>query len=119
MKLDLKSAPDPICPALPSLPPHSLSPAAPPRPPSAVGIGLPRSTRTKPREWWKLPNFAQLNDVVDDAIEDAEMGHEHQENWFLLFLDLNGSKCIYSTIASISLIATIDNWGQVPISIAL
>jgi hypothetical protein len=37
----------------------------------------------------------------------------HQENWFLLFLDLNGSKCIYSTIdatiASISLIATIDN----------
>jgi hypothetical protein len=37
----------------------------------------------------------------------------HQENWFLLFLDLNGSKCIYSTIdatiASISLIASIDN----------
>jgi hypothetical protein len=36
----------------------------------------------------------------------------HQENWFLLFLDLNGSKCIYSTIdatiASISLIASID-----------
>jgi hypothetical protein len=36
----------------------------------------------------------------------------NQENWFLLFLDLNGSKCIYSTIdatiASISLIASRD-----------
>jgi hypothetical protein len=39
-------------------------------------------------------------------------GCRHQENWFLLYLDLNGSKCIYSTIdatiASISLIESID-----------
>jgi hypothetical protein len=64
-------------PASASPPPHSPSPVAPPRPPSPVGIGarLPRCTRTKPREWWKLSN-AQLDDEVDDDIEDAEMGYE-------------------------------------------
>jgi hypothetical protein len=64
-------------PASASPPPHSPSPVPPPRPPSPVGIGarLPRRTRTKPREWWKLSN-AQLDDEVDDDIEDAEMGYE-------------------------------------------
>jgi hypothetical protein len=67
-------APAPV-PASP--PPGSPSPVAPPRPPSPIGIGarLPRCTRTKPREWWKLSN-AQLDDEVDDDIEDAEMGYE-------------------------------------------
>jgi hypothetical protein len=60
-----------------SPPPHSPSPVAPPRPPSPIGIGarMPRRTRMKPREWWKLSN-AQLDDEVDDDIEDAEMGYE-------------------------------------------
>jgi hypothetical protein len=67
-------APAPV-PASP--PPRSPSPVAPPRPPSPIGIGarLPRRTRMKPREWWKLSN-AQLDDEVDDDIEDAEMGYE-------------------------------------------
>ena len=61
----------------PETPPRSPSPAAPPRPPSPIGIGarLPRRTRTKPRERWKLSN-AQLDDEVDDEIEDADMGYE-------------------------------------------
>jgi len=64
-------------PVPPETPPHSPSPAAPPRLPSPIGIGarLPRHTRTKPREWWKLSN-AQLDDEVDDDIEDADMGYE-------------------------------------------
>jgi hypothetical protein len=40
-----------------------------------LGARLPRRTRTKPREWWKLSN-AQLDDEVDGDIEDAEMGYE-------------------------------------------
>jgi hypothetical protein len=46
-----------------SPPPRSPSPIAPPRPTSPIGIGarLPRHTRMKPREWWKLSN-AQLDD---------------------------------------------------------
>jgi hypothetical protein len=41
------------------------------------------------------------------AISVAKHPEHHstdQENWFLLFLDLNGFQCIYSTID-----ATIDN----------
>jgi len=64
-------------PAPPETPPRSPSPAAPPRPPSPIGIDarLPRRTRNKPREWWKLSN-AQLDNEVDDEIEDADMGYE-------------------------------------------
>jgi hypothetical protein len=43
--------------------------------PDGIGARLPRRTRTKPREWWKLSN-AQLDDEVDDDNEDAEMGYE-------------------------------------------
>jgi len=48
-------------------------PQTPPRPPSPIGIGarLPRRTRTKPREWWKL-SAAQLDSDIDDDIEDAD-----------------------------------------------
>ena len=64
-------------PAPASPPLRPTSPVAPPRPSSPIGIGarLPRPTRTKPREWWKLSN-AQLDDEVDDDIEEAEMGYE-------------------------------------------
>ena len=43
-------------PERPQTSPRPASPVAPPRPPSPVGIGarLPRRTRNKPREWWKL-----------------------------------------------------------------
>ena len=53
------------------------SPVAPPRPPSPIGIGarLPRCTRSKPREWWKL-SAAQLDSDIDDDIEDADIAYE-------------------------------------------
>ena len=49
-------------------PARPASPVAPPRPPSPIGIGarLPRRTRTKPREWWKL-SAAQLDSDIDDV----------------------------------------------------
>ena len=49
-------------PERPQTPPRPASPVAPPRAPSPIGIGarLPRRTRTKPREWWKL-SAAQLD----------------------------------------------------------
>jgi len=67
-------APAPECPQLPS---HPASPVVAPRPPSPVGIGarLPRCTRNKPREWWKL-SVAQLDSDIDDDIEDADLAYE-------------------------------------------
>ena len=64
-------------PERPQTPPHPASPVAPPRPPAPVGIGarLPRRTRNKPREWWKL-SAAQLDSDIDDDIEDADMAYE-------------------------------------------
>ena len=76
-----RPAVDAVAPALAPVPPETLprspSPAAPLRPPCPIGIGarLPRCTRMKPREWWKLSN-AQLDNEVDDEIEDADMGYE-------------------------------------------
>ena len=68
---------DAVAPA-PTPVPHDVSarpqsPVAPLRPPSPIGIGarLPRRTRTKPREWWKL-SAAQLDSDIDDDIEDAD-----------------------------------------------
>ena len=54
-----------------------VNPITPPRPPSPIGIGarLPRCTRTKPREWWKL-SAAQLDSDIDDDIEDADIAYE-------------------------------------------
>ena len=56
-------------PERPQTPPRPASPVAPPRPPSPVGIGarLPRRTRNKPREWWKL-SAAQLDECDPIAI---------------------------------------------------
>jgi len=64
-------APAPEHPQPPSRP---ASPVAPARPPSPVGIGarLPRRTRNKPREWWKL-SAAQLDSNIDDDIEEADL----------------------------------------------
>jgi len=61
----------------PQTPPHPPSPVALPRLPSPIGIGarLPRHTRTKPREWWKL-STAQLDSDIDDDIEDADIAYE-------------------------------------------
>ena len=61
----------------PEMPPHCPSPVAPPRAPSPIGIGarLPRRTRNKPREWWKL-SAAQLDSDIDDDIEDADLAYE-------------------------------------------
>ena len=61
-------------PERPQTPPRPPSPVAPPRAPSPIGIGarLPRRTRTKPREWWKL-SAAQLDSDIDDDIEDADI----------------------------------------------
>jgi len=61
----------------PQTPPRPPSPVAPPRPPSPVGIGarLPRCTRNKPREWWKL-SAAQLDSNIDDDIKDADIAYE-------------------------------------------
>ena len=64
-------------PERPQTPPRPASPVAPPRAPSPIGIGarLPRRTRNKPREWWKL-SAAQLDSDIDDDIEDADIAYE-------------------------------------------
>jgi len=67
-------APAPEC---PQTPPCPASPVASARLPSPVGIGarLPRYTRNKSREWWKL-SAAQLDSHIDDDIEDADLAYE-------------------------------------------
>jgi hypothetical protein len=90
-------APAPV-PASP--PPCSPSPVAPPWPPSPIGIGarLPRCTRTKPREWWKLSN-AQLDDEVDDDIDDAERGYDIRKKG-ICHSGIYSHKCHYDSYDS-------------------
>jgi len=64
-------------PERPQTPARPASPVATPRLPSPVGIDarLPRRTRNKSREWWKL-SAAQLDSDIDDDIEDTDLAYE-------------------------------------------